>query len=233
MNRILIAITAILLAMPLAANAEHPSSFSKAKKLATAHYKGFEKTFYCGCDYTYKGKKLVPVWESCGYEPRIPITKSGKKNSRAERIEWEHVVPAYWLANQMQCWKDGGRKNCKKNKKFEHMEADLHNLVPSIGELNGDRSNYRFSMLEGEPRKYGKCDFEVDFKGKKAEPMPEIRGDIARIYFYMYSTYNLRMSKQQKKLMEIWSKQDPVSDDERARNQRIKAVQGNGNPFVE
>ena len=27
------------------------------------------------------------------------------------------------------------------------MEADMHNLVPAIGELNADRSNYKFAAL--------------------------------------------------------------------------------------
>jgi deoxyribonuclease-1 len=35
------------------------------------------------------------------------------------------------------------------------------NLVPSIGEINGDRSNYKFSMIGSEERQYGACDFEV------------------------------------------------------------------------
>lgn len=55
------------------------------------------------------------------------------------------------------------------------MEGDLHNLVPVIGELNGDRSNYSFSMLPGEPRVYGEPDFEVNFKQRKVEPRLKIR----------------------------------------------------------
>ncbi|SCA55912.1 DNA-specific endonuclease I [Candidatus Terasakiella magnetica] len=223
---------AAMLVLPTFAMAEHPKSFSKAKKLAVKIHKGMETTFYCGCDYAYKGKKLIPVAESCGYEPRKPVTKKGKPNSRATRIEWEHVMPAYWFGHQRQCWQDGGRKACKKDPEFSKMEADLHNLVPAIGELNGDRSNYRFTMLEGEPRKYGKCDFEVNFKAKKAEPAPEVRGDIARIYFYMAEQYGLKLSKQQKKLLKAWDKSDPVSAYEVERNNRIKAVQGNANPYI-
>ena len=39
------------------------------------------------------------------------------------------------------------------------MEADLHNLVPAIGEINGDRSNFTFEHIDGEERVYGACDF--------------------------------------------------------------------------
>ena len=41
-------------------------------------------------------------------------------------------------------WKDGGRKACSKDPIFNKMEADMHNLVPAIGELNADRSNFRY-----------------------------------------------------------------------------------------
>jgi len=112
------------------------------------------------------------------------------------------------------------------------MEADLHNLVPAIGEANGDRSNYSFAMLEGEPRAYGSCDFEVNFKARKAEPAPEVRGNIARTYFYMRDQYGLKISKKQTQLFHAWSKLDPVDDWEVIKNKRITEVQGNTNPYV-
>ena len=59
----------------------------------------------------------------------------------------------------------------------------MYNLVPAVGEINGDRSNYKFGLIEDEPRVYGTCDFEVDFRNRIAEPPPHVRGDIARIYF--------------------------------------------------
>ncbi len=218
--------------LPVVTHAQPPASFSKAKKIAAKLYEGHEETFYCGCKYVYKGKKLVPDPSKCSYEPRIPVTKNGKPNSRATRIEWEHVVPAYWFGHQRRCWQEGGRKACKSDPGFAKMEADLMNLVPAIGELNGDRSNYRFAILPGEPRKYGACDFEVNFKSKKAEPRPEIRGDIARIYFYMRDKYNLKLSNQQTKLMTAWHNADPVSVEERERVLRINAAQGSDNPWV-
>ena len=229
-------------------------SFSQAKKLAVEIYQGKEEAFYSGCRYGYTGKKLVPIAETCGYQPRIPITKSGKKNARAVRIEWEHVMPAWVFGHQRKCWqldlnsdgKKDGRKGCKKDPVFVKMEGDLHNLVPApisdcfaftcrsrIGELNGDRSNYAFAMLPGEARVYGKPDFEVDFKARKIEPRPEIRGDIARIYFYMASRYKLRLSKQDTQLFTAWAKQDPVSAWEKEKGRTVSILQGNKNPYVE
>jgi deoxyribonuclease-1 len=112
------------------------------------------------------------------------------------------------------------------------MEADLHNLRPAIGEINGDRSNFRFATLEGEERRYGSCDFEVDFKGRKAEPRPEIRGDIARTYFYMRDQYGLTLSRQQTQLLVAWNRQDPVGEQERTISHRTAAIQGNANHYV-
>ena len=108
----------------------------------------------------------------------------------------------------------------------------MHNLQPAIGELNADRFNYRFSMLEGGPRKYGQCDFEVNFKAKKAEPPPAVRGNIARTFFYMSDRYKLKLSEQQKQLFHLWDKSDPVDDWERVRNKLIGKVQGNVNPYI-
>ena len=60
------------------------TSFSKSKKHLTKVYKDNPITLYCGC--SFKGK--TPEFSSCGYIPK-------KDNKRANRIEWEHVVPAY------------------------------------------------------------------------------------------------------------------------------------------
>jgi len=214
--------------------AQQPISFGQAKKhLVELHQANPDvTTFYCGCRIGWIGKKGVPDAESCGYEPRKTITNSGKKNIRATRIEWEHVMPAYWFGHQLQCWQEGGRKACRAKGRFRQMEADMHNLQPTIGELNGDRSNYRFAMLEGESRKYGACDFEVDFKQKKAEPPPNVRGDIARTHFYMAERYGLKLSKQQLRMFEAWNKIDPVDGWERERNELVTEIQGSRNSFI-
>ena len=200
-----------------------PANFNEAKRLAAKIYAGHPYTFYCDC--AFSGKQIDA--RSCGYAPR-------KNAKRGARLEWEHVVPAWEFGHQRQCWQHGGRKNCVKNDAlFRRMEADLHNLVPAVGELNGDRSNYRFGMLEGEPRVYGQCDFEVDFKLRRAEPKDDRRGDVARIYFYMRDQYGLAISRQQNQLFTAWSKLDPPDAWECERNRRIAMLQGRGNPHVQ
>lgn len=218
----------LLMVLPaIAAELPHTiHNFSEAKRLAAEVYLDHRETFYCGCGYD--GKKRVEAAQ-CGYVPR-------KNQRRGQRIEWEHVVPAHALGATRQCWREPicstskgkkykGRQCCEQvDPVFRTMVSDLHNLVPAVGELNGDRNNFTFSMLEGEPRDYGACDFEVDSKSRKAEPMPSIRGDIARIYFYMQQTYGLPISNKQQRLFEAWDKGDPIDAWEQQRNARIDTI---------
>ncbi|MGF1760171.1 deoxyribonuclease I [Photobacterium sagamiensis] len=203
-----------------------PTSFSKAKKIAVKIYQDHPTSFYCGCDIKWQGKKGVPDLASCGYQVR-------KQKKRASRIEWEHVVPAWQFGHQLQCWQDGGRKNCKKNKQFKRMEADLHNLRPAIGEVNGDRSNYKFLPWNGNSGAfYGQCEMKIDFKNRRADPPAKARGAIARTYLYMNQEYKFSLSRQQRQLMEAWNRQYPVSSWECERDRRIAKVQDSHNPFV-
>ena len=164
--------------------------------------------------------------KSCGYVPR-------KNKQRAERVEWEHIVPAWTIGHQRQCWQEGGRKNCAANDQvFKTAEADLHNLVPVVGEVNGDRSNFALTMLSAPPTQYGKCEFVVDFKQSKAMPPKATRGVIARTYLYMADTYQLRLSKADRNIYNAWSKAYPVTAWEKWRNQQNACVQKNSNPYV-
>ena len=183
---------------------------------------------------------------SCSYIPRNEYTKKGKVNQRARRIEWEHIIPAENFGRQFSCWRDGdpkcvsskgkqykGRKCCRKvNKQFRIMEADMHNLFPAVGELNGDRSNFRFDFEEAASGQYGQCKFEVDFKASRAKVKEELRGVIARDYLYFNKRYGMKLSKQELQKYEVWNKLYPPSEWEKERNRRISKRQGNVNTFI-
>lgn len=217
----------VLTALSFTLHAGPPASFSSAKRQAVKIYDNNMVSFYCDCPIKKEGKKLVPDLEACGYTVR-------KQPTRANRIEWEHVVPAWTFGHQLQCWQQGGRTNCSRNSpQFRAMEADLHNLVPAVGEVNGDRSNYGFGLLTNAPNYYGRCDFHVDFKARVAQPPKSQRGSIARIYLYMADQYQFRLSDQERKLFQAWDKMHPVTAWELERNQRISKIQGWGNPYVE
>lgn len=120
----LFAAACLLLTTPLV-QADAPRTFQEAKKVAWKLYAPQSTEFYCGCKY--KGNKVDLA--SCGYAPR-------KNAQRASRIEWEHIVPAWQIGHQRQCWQSGGRKQCSQHDEvYQRAEADLHNLVPSIGEV--------------------------------------------------------------------------------------------------
>jgi len=221
-------------------------SFSKSKKELRKVYQGHQTTIYCDCKYNYKDKKNMIDKASCGYIPRNKLTKKGKVNERANRIEWEHLIPAENFGRQFSCWRDGnsecvsskgkaykGRKCCEKvNKEYRIMQADMHNLFPAVGELNADRSNYRFDFELPTPGMYGKCKFQVLFKEKRAKVRPEIRGIIARDYLYFNKQYGMKLSKQEMQKFQAWDKMYPADAWEIERNKRIAKIQGNENPFI-
>lgn len=226
MSRVAICLLLLLISVFVSAA---PATFREAKNHFQAIYAGHQQTFYCGCDFAWNkttGSSGTVDLESCGYQMR-------RNANRAARIEAEHVLPAWWMGHQRQYWQNGGRNNCTRTDPvFSAMEADLHNLVPAIGEINGDRSNYRFGMVAGSPDQYGQCQMQVDFKERVAEPPPHTRGMIARVYFYMADQYGLSISRQQQQLLSAWHRQYPVTEWELERDARITRIMGHGNPYV-
>lgn len=69
----------------------------------------------------------------------------------------------------------------------------------------------------------------VDFKAKVAMPRKRVRGMIARTYLYMSQRYQLRLSRQDRRLYEAWHRAYPVEAWERQRNQQVGCVMGWGN----
>ncbi len=183
-----------LLVLAAPAAADPPETFSTAKKIARDQVYGDRPiTFYCGCYYMARGRSGGVIDPSdCGYSAR-------KNQARAGRLEWEHVVPASRIAGHRKCWKTGNSKCSRKGRKCCEKKGiddwarlainDLHNLTPSVGEVNGDRSNLPYGIVSGEDRLYGTCDFETGGSPRVAEPHEHIRGNVARIWLYVNETY--------------------------------------------
>lgn len=209
---------------------EPPQTFDQAR-IDLRQFVYFDRNddgdFYCGCNWDWVGSSGGRIdFSSCGYQIRA-------QQERAERTEWEHVVPASAFGQTRQCWRNGGRENCNRSDPvFNRIEADLHNLVPAIGEVNADRSNFRFDEIAGEPGDYGSCEFEVDSGQRVAEPADQVKGQIARIYFYMHDRYRMALSEEQQRTMMRWHAEFPVSAWELERDRRIGSVMGHNNPFV-
>jgi deoxyribonuclease I len=212
-------------------------SFRKAKIALKQIYLDHRKTIYCGCAFD---EHLTIDLKSCSYHPAKPT-------KRAKRVEWEHIVPAKILGKVSHAWQHGdkrclsrkgrrykGRRCAKKiDPEYRRLSSDLYNLFPAVGALNNARGSYPMADIEGEPRKFGDCDFEIE--GRRVEPSPFVRGEIARTYLYMNATYpeaGILDAKAQTRF-EVWSRQDPPDEWECLRAQRIERIQGNANEFVQ
>jgi len=133
----------------------------------------------------------------------------------------EHLWPRAWM---------GGRRDPL----FREKEADLHNLFPSVMRVNSRRGHLPFGLVKtpttdiASPSVIGTS----DGRGERIQPRPERRGDVARALVYMASRWQLRWPSPHRDLLIEWSKQDPPDERERRRDERISALQGNGNPLV-
>ncbi len=239
---VLAALVLVFLAAPALAQEGVPASWTVTKNvLQSIVYADHRTTFYCGCTFEENGDRAGTIdLNSCGYRPR-------SNGGRANRMEVEHVLPISWVGYSESCWTDGhpdcvdtkgesyaGRRCCYKvSENFRTAHNDLHNLVPSVGEINGDRSYYPYGLVDGEIRNYGSCDFEVDRRTNTVEPAEPIRGDAARMSLYMIDRYGASVSAEFYQLMTDWDRLDPPDEWEFERNERISNVQGNGNPWVE
>lgn len=169
-----------LLNVPLVASAESPG-WRRAKNAADdIIYAGKDRTLYCGCVYTSDGDNDGSGsvdHQVCGYVP--PQTHA----SRANRIEWEHIVPASLMpARQFDCWVLGNRDRCEReDPRAQAMLFDLHNLAPAIGQVNALRSNDRYTEIPGGPSGFGTCPIQ-DVSGA-FEPPDCLKGDVPEFGF--------------------------------------------------
>ena len=125
--------------------------------------------------------------------------------------------------------------------------TDIHHLRPCDASVNSSRGNKDYdnggSIISEAPGNYTDSD--------SFEPRDEVKGDLARMMFYMDIRYNGNDGTGTDDLQLVnysgtsgarlgklctlldWHNQDPVSADEIARHARIVERQGNRNPFVD
>ncbi len=135
---------------------------------------------------------------------------------------------------------------------------DLVHLNPSDADANNRKANYPLGEISGTPKwtngetSYGKA---VSGQGGGAqyvyEPCDQYKGDFARVFMYMFTVYDNISWKDNTawmytisggkavlqpwayNMMIRWSDNDPVSEKETTRNDKIHEIQGNRNPFVD
>ena len=170
--------------------------------------------------YTYGGWTLY-----CGYR-----FESDKKIGESRSVTIEHIYPTDLMIEQLGC---NSRMQCREsgNKKFTRMEADMHNMYPVWQALVTHRYRREYGIIEGEEWRFSDCD--IEWQGNVLEPRPLARGNIARALLYMYKQYNLYLDPGIIILLGEWNRADPPSNQEIERNNRIEALQGVRNQFID
>lgn len=203
-------------------------------------------------DYLWTAYKTTDVTES-GYiwdmysntTQYVPGgSAQGKSYSKeGDSYNREHSVPQSWF------------------NEASPMRTDLYHVVPTDGYVNNRRSNYDFGEVSSVSyqsnngfSKLGSPSSELRTNGcsedKVFEPNDMYKGDFARIYFYMVTCYEDRVSSWSGtgmlnktkypaftswalKLLLKWAKNDQVSKKETDRMENVYDIQENRNPFVD
>ncbi len=133
-------------------------------------------------------------------------------------------------------------------RKDQSAHTDAHHLRPSDKTVNSDRGNMDFGSGG---RKHHECK-HCRFTSNTWEPPDTVKGDVARMMFYMATRYE---GSDQSKTPDLeivegithigstrfgrlcdlynWNKEDPVDDFEKRRNEVIYSWQGNRNPYID
>ena len=170
--------------------------------------------------YPYGGWTLY-----CGYR-----FEHDRRTKDSKPVTIEHIYPTARMIKQLRC---GSRMQCREsgNKRFTRMEADMHNMYPVWSALVTYRDGFQFGEIPGEEWRFNDCD--IEWKGGVFEPRPVARGNIARALLYMHKQYGLKLDPDEVKMLVRWNSEDPPSNQEIERNNKIESVQGIRNPYID
>ena len=165
------------------------------------------------------------------------VTSGSNYKKEGDCYNREHSMPKSWFNDETP------------------MYTDLVHLVPTDGYVNGKRGNNPFGETnsptytsEGGFSKLGPSSI-AGYSGTVFEPNDEYKGDFARIYFYMVTCYEDKVSTWESDMLDHnsypaftdwalgmllrWVEEDPVSQKEIDRNNAVYNIQGNRNPYVD
>lgn len=129
------------------------------------------------------------------------------------------------------------------------MNSDAHNLRPADASVNEDRSAKDFDNVQPNGTQHSEA-MNCWYSDSAWEPGPKVKGQVARILFYMATRYEGDNDELDLELIDKlnnypnplfgklstlleWNNTYPPSDFERRRNERIYEIQQNRNPFID
>ncbi|MBB1322597.1 endonuclease [Shewanella sp. SR43-8] len=188
------------------------------------------------------------VWDGLGYADEDPANSNnvillytGRSEPKTNRAGMSNSQDAW---NREHVWaKSHGFPDSS-----QYAYTDLHHLRPADVSVNSSRGNKDFDVGGSEISEAPGNHTDAD----SFEPMDEVKGDVARMIFYMDVRYEGNDNSGTPDLsiangttntgaallgdlctLLSWHQQDPVSDWERRRNNRIFEWQKNRNPFID
>ncbi len=230
---------------------------------AKAYYEGFAYDYADGVSVT--GAELRVALKAL-MQPSNQVTYSSLPNY------WTYTDAEDGKAGTIYFYSDVSSKDVSASLNREHVwpkshasfqekngGADLHHLRPAVDKVNSYRSSY--TMGEIDNSKAGSYSFggrQVGWISNNIfEPLPNVKGDVARIFLYVYTTWgqpNLFQNVSSSKLPAFdsddtkndgvkviesletllkWCYDDPVDTWEMQRNDIIEEIQGNRNVFID
>lgn len=164
-----------------------------------------------------------------------PDERCGNYNSEGDCFNREHSWPKNW-------W--GGSESLD-------VYTDLVHVIPADGYVNNQRGNLPLGAVSSPTytstngSRVGPC-ASAGATGNCFEPTDAVKGDLARIYFYMAvrydgeldccdteGTFDADLDPWMEAVVRSWHLADPPDDAERARNEAVAEAQGTRNPFVD
>ena len=172
---------------------------------------------------------------------------AGSYEKEGDGYNREHLVPQSWFSRR------------------DPMRCDIFHVVPTDAKINGLRADLPLgevgTVIEASKNNYSKKGYAksgLGYTGIVFEPNDEVKGDIARAYFYMVTCYEDSIPRWNDagnsnatasyvfdgstypglttwvtNMMLEWSAKDPVDAIETARNNVIYGKQRNRNPFID
>lgn len=121
---------------------------------------------------------------------------------------------------------------------------DIHNIRPTNTKINSTRSNLPFGELSSSASvAYGAYPYATDstycyYSSSAFEPRDEVKGDCARIIFYILVRYDYLSAVDIDDIGDMdmflqWHYDDPVDEYEMNLNEACYDYQGNRNPFID